>query len=94
MTRSHLERLLTLEEAAAVTSTTERLWRRLVFERRVRYVKVGRYVRVPESAVADFVESHTVAANTVEPSRRRDGPSPRRGARAAGDEPIRYLERR
>lgn len=88
--RTELERLYTPQEAAAVTATTERLWRRLIAERRVRYVKVGRYVRIPESALAEFV-----AANTVEPSQRRNGPSPRRPARAAaaGDS-IRYLERR
>jgi len=83
-----LDRLRTIDEFAQLTGTTPRLGRRLVAERRIRYVKVGRYVRIPESAIAEFV-----AANTVEPSRRRDGPSPRRGARAAGDS-IRYLERR
>lgn len=85
-----IERLLAPQEAAAVTGTTERLWRRLIAERRVRYVKVGRYVRIPESALAEFV-----AANTVEPSHRRGGPSPRRASRAAGaGEPIRYLQSR
>lgn len=84
-----LDRLRTIDEFAQLTGTTPRLGRRLVAEKRIRYVKVGRYVRIPESAIAEFV-----AANTVEPSRRRDGPSPRRGARAAGGEPIRYLERR
>ena len=86
--RTELERLYTPQEAAALTATTERLWRRLIAERRVRYVKVGRYVRIPESALAEFV-----ASNTVEPSQRRNGPSPRRLARAAAGDSIRYLER-
>lgn len=88
-----LDRLRTIEEFAELTGTSSRLGRRLVAERRIRYVKVGRYVRIPDSAIAEFLD-----ANTVEPSQRRGGPSPRRPARAAagggGGEPIRYLKSR
>ncbi|MGW0581630.1 excisionase family DNA-binding protein [Streptomyces sp. NPDC002920] len=45
--------------------TTTRFPRRLIEERRIRYVKVGRHVRIPESAVAEFLQSRT-----VEPLRR------------------------
>ncbi|MEU7425036.1 excisionase family DNA-binding protein [Streptomyces sp. NPDC040750] len=42
----------------------ERFPRRLIEERRIAYVKVGRYVRIRESAVEAFIE-----ANTVHPRR-------------------------
>ncbi|MFJ5270622.1 excisionase family DNA-binding protein [Streptomyces sp. NPDC088358] len=32
---------------------------RLIEERRIRYVKVGRHVRIPESAVEEFIASRT-----------------------------------
>ncbi|MEV8071268.1 helix-turn-helix domain-containing protein [Streptomyces sp. NPDC085995] len=45
--------------------TGERFIRRLITQRRIRYVKLGRPVRIPESAVAEYIE-----ARTVEPVRR------------------------
>jgi excisionase family DNA binding protein len=56
------ERLLTVSEAAEMLSTTERFPRRLITERRIRFVRVGRHVRIPESALAEFI-----AAGLVEP---------------------------
>ena len=56
------ERLLTVAEFGEATGTSERFARRLVAERRIRFVRLGRYIRIPESAVAEFV-----AAGTVEP---------------------------
>jgi excisionase family DNA binding protein len=56
------ERLLTVAEAAQVLSTTERFPRRLIAERRIRFVRVGRHVRIPESALHEFI-----AAGLVEP---------------------------
>lgn len=95
------ERLLTLQEAAQLTTTTERLWRRLIAERRIRYVKVGRYVRVPESAVAEFVEEHTVlpapgpaGTSAARPVGRGTRPDLRPlSRRSGGDTRIRYLGR-
>lgn len=86
--RGPLERLLAPAEAAEVTGTTERLWRRLVAERRVRYVKVGRYVRIPESAVAEFV-----AAHTVEPGQLGVVTTRPMSRRAPVGAPVRYLGR-
>ncbi|SCY86588.1 DNA binding domain-containing protein, excisionase family [Streptomyces sp. 136MFCol5.1] len=65
------DRLLTVEEAAQLLGTTARFPRRLIAERRIVFVKVGRHVRIPEGALADFI-----AANTVQPivtSRRQFG---------------------
>jgi excisionase family DNA binding protein len=56
------ERLLTVTEAAAVLSTTERFPRRLIEQRRIRFVRVGRHVRIPESALHEFI-----AAGLVDP---------------------------
>ena len=57
-----MEKLLTIAEAAAVLGTTTRFPRRLIAERRIQFVHVGRHVRIPLSALAQFV-----AAGTVEP---------------------------
>lgn len=54
--------LLTVAEAAKVLKTSERFPRRLIAERRIRFVKVGRFVRIPESALREFI-----AAGLVEP---------------------------
>jgi len=56
------DRLLTVAEAAEVLSTTERFPRRLIEQRRIRFVRVGRHVRIPESALREFI-----AAGLVEP---------------------------
>ena len=48
---SKIERLLTVAQVAELLGTTERFPRRLIAERRIRFVRVGRHVRVPESAV-------------------------------------------
>jgi excisionase family DNA binding protein len=62
------ERLLTVAEAAEVLRTSERFPRRLIAERRIRFTRIGRHVRVPESALREFI-----AAGLVEPitTRRR-----------------------
>lgn len=58
-----LEPLLTVREAAPLLGAkSERFPRRLIAERRIRFVRVGRHVRIPESAIAEYVK-----ANTVEP---------------------------
>jgi excisionase family DNA binding protein len=61
-----MERLLNVNEVAELLGTTVRFPRRLIEERRIRFVKVGRHVRIPASALAEFIE-----AGTIEPRRRR-----------------------
>ncbi|MEU9699922.1 helix-turn-helix domain-containing protein [Streptomyces sp. NPDC047981] len=61
-----MDRLLSVDQVAELLGTTVRFPRRLIEERRITFVKVGRHVRIPESAVMAFV-----AANTVEPTVRR-----------------------
>ncbi|MFJ2646588.1 excisionase family DNA-binding protein [Streptomyces sp. NPDC087420] len=60
------DRLLTVEQVAELLGTTVRFPRRLIEERRIEYVKVGRHVRISESVVATFI-----ASNTVRPTSRR-----------------------
>ncbi|MCX5407238.1 excisionase family DNA-binding protein [Streptomyces sp. NBC_00335] len=55
------ERYLSVVQVAELLGTTVRFPRRLVEERRITYVKVGRHVRIPESAVRAYIEAHTVA---------------------------------
>jgi excisionase family DNA binding protein len=54
---------------AGLLGTTERFPRRLIAERRIRFIRMGRHVRIPESAVREFI-----AAGLVEPvTRSRPG---------------------
>jgi excisionase family DNA binding protein len=63
---AQVERLLTVAQVADLLGTTERFPRRLISERRIRFVRVGRHVRIPESALCEFIE-----AGSVEPVRVR-----------------------
>ncbi len=51
------DRLLTVEAAAEQMSTSVRFVRRLIAERRIEFVKVGRHVRISESALAEFIDA-------------------------------------
>ena len=54
------EQLLSVEAAAERLDTKPRFIRRLIAERRIEYHKVGRHVRISESALAEFIESGRV----------------------------------
>jgi len=54
------DQLLTVEAAAAQMSTSVRFVRRLVAERRIAYVKLGRHVRLTEADIAAFIEAGRV----------------------------------
>ena len=78
-----LDRLLTVEEAAERLGTSTRFVRRLVAERRIAYVKVGRHVRLDPADVEAFIAARRVevrASSVAALPRRRSGraPSPRR----------------
>jgi excisionase family DNA binding protein len=57
-----MDRLLTVAEAAELLGASERFPRRLIAERRIRFVKLGSHVRIPESALRELI-----AAGTTEP---------------------------
>ncbi|BBA99065.1 putative excisionase [Actinacidiphila reveromycinica] len=70
-------RLLNVAEAAERLGTGERFVRRLISERRIAFVKVGRHVRLAESVLDAYVLANTVPPVTV---RRRGRASYRRAA--------------
>jgi excisionase family DNA binding protein len=61
-----MERLLTVEEAAGRLGTSARFVRRLVFERRIAFVKVGRHVRIAPADLDAYI-----TAGRVDPLRRQ-----------------------
>lgn len=64
-----MDRLLSVNEAAEVLGTSVQFPRKLIAQRRIRFVRVGRLVRIPESAVREYIQTRT-----VEPVSRRRGP--------------------
>jgi excisionase family DNA binding protein len=62
------DKLLTMDEAAGQLGTSVRFMRRLVFERRIAFVKVGRHVRICPADLDAFI-----AAGRVDALRREAG---------------------
>jgi excisionase family DNA binding protein len=58
--RPELDTLLTVEQAAERLGTSVRFVRRLVFERRIAYVKLGRHVRIAARDLDAFVQAGRV----------------------------------
>jgi excisionase family DNA binding protein len=58
------DQLLSVEAAAERLDTKPRFIRRLITERRIEFVKVGRYVRIRESVLDDFIQSGVVKPMT------------------------------
>lgn len=59
------ERLLTVAEAAERLNTSVRFVRRLIAERRIAYVKLGRHVRITEVDIAAYVRDSRQEPITV-----------------------------
>jgi excisionase family DNA binding protein len=57
-----LDTLLTVEQAAECLGTSERFVRRLIAERRITYVKLGRHVRIAEQDLTSLVAIGRVEA--------------------------------
>ena len=55
-----MERLLSVDDAADVLGTSVQFPRKLIAQRRIRFVRVGRLVRIPESAVREYIQMRTV----------------------------------
>jgi excisionase family DNA binding protein len=68
-----MDRLLTVEEAAARLGTSVRFVRRLILERRIAYTKLGRHVRISPRDLDTFIRAGRVEVGTPLPAR-----SPRR----------------
>jgi excisionase family DNA binding protein len=63
--------LLTVEAAAERLSTSPRFIRRLIAERRIEFVKVGRHVRISEVALTDFIDAGRVEPMTSTSTRHK-----------------------
>lgn len=60
-TTRHAEyRLLRISEAAEYLNVSDRFIRRLVAERRIDFIKVGRFVRIGQDALDSFLSEGTV----------------------------------
>jgi excisionase family DNA binding protein len=59
---AELDSLLTVEQAAERLGTSTRFVRRLIFERRIAYSKLGRHVRIAEHDLINYVASGRVEA--------------------------------
>jgi excisionase family DNA binding protein len=51
---------LSILETAEYLNTTERMIRRLIAERRIGFVRLGRPIRIPMSAIEEFLKGGTV----------------------------------
>ena len=51
----------TAKQAAEKMGVGERMGRRLVAERRIEFIKVGKHLRISESAIEQFLQAGTVA---------------------------------
>jgi excisionase family DNA binding protein len=58
--RKPRDQLLTVEQASDYLGTGERFIRRLITERRISYVKVGKYLRLERSALNALVDAGRV----------------------------------
>ena len=65
------DRLFTVDQAAELLGTSASFPRRLIAERKIRFVRVGRCVRIPESALAEYIATGTVQPVTAWAHRRR-----------------------
>ena len=52
--------LMTIEQAAAYLGTGERFVRRLISQRRIPFVKLGRHVRLERSSLDQFIDAGRV----------------------------------
>lgn len=59
-----MDELLTVEEVAAQLGTKVRFVRRLIAERRITYIKVGRYVRITRRDLEAFLHTGRVETGT------------------------------
>ena len=66
-----MDKLLTPQEAADRLGTSLRFVRRLIFERRIPFIKVGRHVRIAASDVDAFIAAGRVEVGSVPSSSKR-----------------------
>jgi excisionase family DNA binding protein len=62
---------LTVEEAADRLGTSTRFVRRLIFERRIAYTKLGRHVRIAPGDLGALIAAGRIEAGSVPSSPKR-----------------------
>jgi len=60
-----VDKLLTVEESAERLGTSVRFVRRLIFERRIAYTKLGSHVRIAASNLDAFITAGRVEAGSA-----------------------------
>ena len=55
-----MEALFTIKEAAEKSRMSPAWWRMMIFKSKLRYLKVGRRVLIPESTLRNLLESSAV----------------------------------
>jgi excisionase family DNA binding protein len=60
-----VDKLLTVQEAAERLGTSVRFVRRLIFERRIAYTKLGRHVRIAATDLDALVAAGRIEAGSV-----------------------------
>jgi excisionase family DNA binding protein len=66
-----MEPIYTVPEAAELLHTSERFIRRIVAQRRIEFIRVGRHIRFRESALIAFIVAGTVPPLTTTDVTRR-----------------------
>jgi excisionase family DNA binding protein len=66
-----IDRLLTIDEAAELLGTSPSFPRTLIADRKIRFVRVGSRLRIPESAILAYIAAGTVEPVTAWSHRRR-----------------------
>jgi len=65
------DRLLTMDQAAELLGTSPSFPRKLIAERKIRFVRVGNRLRISESALNAYIAAATVEPVTAWSHRRR-----------------------
>ena len=68
-----MERLLTVEDAADRLGTSVRFVRRLIFERRIAFVKMGCHVRIATADLDAYIRAGRVEVGAIPILARRRG---------------------
>jgi len=53
-------RLYTVEEAALATNMSPAFWRQKIWRREVKFMKIGRSIRIPQSTIDELLQDATV----------------------------------
>ena len=59
------ERYLSVKQVAEILGTSERFPRRLIEERRIEFVHIGKHVRISESVLDAYITAQTVRVRVV-----------------------------